>query len=62
MKLMNIILAILIFSMVLFIYMHIYYQFKTSNDNEIYTLEEPQKNRLEEIANLRQPFIFKSTI
>ena len=36
----------------LFIYIHIYYQFKTSNDREIYTLEEPKKDRLEEIANL----------
>ena len=56
---MNIIVGVLIFTLVLFIYIHVYYQFKTSNDREIYTLEEPQKDRLEKIANLRQPFVFQ---
>ena len=52
------IVGIFIFCIVLFIYIHIYYQLKTSNDKEIYILEKPDKRKLEEVANLRQPFSF----
>tara|TARA_Y100000590_G_scaffold437324_1_gene558845 strand:+ start:377 stop:1270 length:894 start_codon:yes stop_codon:yes gene_type:complete len=43
---------------VLFCYIHIYYHLKTSNDLEIYTVEQPSKDKLEEICNLRQPMMF----
>ena len=41
--------AIFIFCVVLFLYLHIYYHLKTSNDLEVYTIEKPSKNKLEEI-------------
>lgn len=55
---MNIILAILIFCIVLFIYIHIYYHLKKCDDLEIYEIQQPSKERLEEICDLRQPVIF----
>ena len=50
--------AILIFCIVLFLYLHIYFQLKTSNDLEVYEIEQPSKDKLEEICDLRQPVIF----
>lgn len=55
---MNILLIILIFCLVLFFYLHIYFQLKTSDDLEIYEIEHPSKERLEEVCDLRQPTIF----
>ena len=56
---MNYFIAIFIFCVVLFLYLHIYYHLKTSSDLEVYTIEQPSKNKLEEICDLRQPVIFE---
>ena len=56
---MNIFLTIFIFSLVLFLYLHIYFHLKVSNDLEVYTIEQPSKDKLEEICDFRQPVIFK---
>jgi hypothetical protein len=50
--------VILVFSIVLFFYIHIYYNYKTSNDLEVYEIERVSKDKLEEICNLKQPFMF----
>ncbi len=50
--------AIFIFCVVLFLYLHVYYHLKVSNDLEIYTIEQPSKDKLEEICDLRQPVVF----
>ena len=55
---MNFLYHILIFCLVLFIYLHVYFQLKTSNDLEIYEIEQPSKEKLEEICDLRQPVVF----
>jgi len=55
---MKIFITLFIFCLVLFLYIHIQYHFKTSNDLEIYELEQPSKEKLEEICDLRQPVIF----
>ena len=55
---MNIIIIILIFSLVLFIYLHIFYHLKISDDLEVYELSNLSKERLEEICDLRQPLTF----
>jgi hypothetical protein len=47
-----------IFSIVLFFYIHVYHHLKTSNDLEVYTIEGPSKDTLEEVCDLRQPVIF----
>jgi len=52
------ILILLIFCLVLFFYLHIYFHIKTSNDLEIYEIEQPSKEKLEEICDLRQPVVF----
>ena len=55
---MNLLYHILIFCLVLFIYLHVYFQLKTSNDLEIYEIEQPSKEKLEEICDLKQPVVF----
>ena len=56
---MKIILGITIFCLVLFIYLHLLYHLKTSDDLEVYTIDNPSKEKLEDICNLRQPVTFE---
>ena len=56
---MKLIVAVLIFCLVLFLYIHIFYHLKTSNDLDVYEIEQPSKDKLEEICNLRQPVFFE---
>jgi len=55
---MKFILSLLIFCVVLFLYLHIFFHLKTSEDLEIYEIEQPSKEKLEEICDLRQPIRF----
>ena len=55
---MKTIINIFIFCIILFIYLHIQYHLKTSNDLEIYEIEQPSKQKFEEICDIRQPTIF----
>ena len=55
---MKIIFSMIIFCLVLFLYLHIFFHLKTSNDLEIYEIEQPSKDKLEEICDLRQPVRF----
>jgi hypothetical protein len=50
--------AVLIFCVVLFLYLHIYFHMKTSNDLEVYEIDQPSKDKLEEVCDLRQPVLF----
>ncbi len=59
---MKYLITIFIFSIVLFLYLHIQFQLKTSNDLEIYTIDNPTKEKLEEICDLRQPVILNMDI
>jgi hypothetical protein len=45
--------------MVLFLYLHVYFHLKTSSDLEIYEIDQPSKDKLEEICDLRQPVLFR---
>ena len=56
---MKIIFSILIFCIVLFLYLHIYFHLKTSEDLEVYDIDKPSKDKLEEICDLRQPVRFE---
>lgn len=55
---MDLIIATISFCVVLFIYLHVFYHLKRSNDLEIYELEQPSKDQLHEICDLRQPVLF----
>ena len=55
---MKIIFSILIFCIVLFLYLHIYFHLKTSDDLEVYDIDRPSKDKLEEICDIRQPVRF----
>jgi Cupin-like domain len=48
---------IFVFCLVLFIYLHVYYHLKTSNDLEIYEIDQVNKLRMEDIFDLRQPVL-----
>jgi hypothetical protein len=51
--------AVLIFCVILFLYLHIYFHMKTSNDLEVYEIDQPSKDKLEEVCDLRQPVLFE---
>lgn len=55
---MKILFSLLIFFIILFFYIHILFQLKTSNEPEIYELIQPSKDKLEKIFSLKQPFLF----
>lgn len=55
---MKIIIGICIFCLVLFLYLHIQFHLKTSEDLEMYEVDQPSKEKLEEICDLRQPVLF----
>jgi len=55
---MKIIISCFIFCLVLFIYLHIHFHLKKSEDLEMYEIDEPSKEKLEEICDLRQPVLF----
>jgi hypothetical protein len=51
------VLSIVVFCVVLFFYLHIQFHLKTSNELEIYEMDNPSKDKFEEICDLRQPVI-----
>ena len=56
---MQTVIAIFIFCIVLFLYLHIYFHLRTSDDLEVYEIYQPSKEKLEEICDLRQPVVFE---
>ena len=56
----KIIIAFFIFSLILFLYLHIQFHLKTSNNLEIYEIDQASKDKMEEICDLRQPVLFDS--
>jgi len=50
--------TVLIFCIVLFLYIHINFHLKVSDDLEVYEIDQPSKDKLEEICDMRQPVIF----
>ena len=62
---MKIIVGLFIFCVILFLYLHVTFQLRTSNDLDVYEIEANSKDRLEEICDVRQPVmfeLFKSTV
>ena len=43
----------------LFLYLHIHFHLKRSNDLEVYEIDQPSKQRLEEVCDVRQPTTFE---
>jgi hypothetical protein len=54
----KIIIGLFIFCLVLFLYLHLQFHLKTSEDIEMYEVDQPSKERLEEICDIRQPVLF----
>ena len=59
---MNIILKFFVFILVLFIYLHINFHLKTSDDFELFELTDLTKDKLEEICDLKQPLKFQFNV
>ena len=55
---MKIFISFFIFCLVLFVYLHVQFHLKTSNDLEMYEVDYPSKDKLEEICDIRQPLLF----
>lgn len=51
------IIAVVIFCLILFIYLHVHFHLKKVNDLEIYELCQPSKEKLEEVCDFRQPVV-----
>ena len=54
----EIIIGFFVFCIIFFFYLHIHFHLKTSNDLEIYEIEQASKDKMEEICDLRQPVLF----
>ena len=50
--------GIAVFCTILFVYLHVFFHLKTSDDLEVYEIDRPSKEKLEEICDLRQPVLF----
>ena len=57
---MNILINLLIFCTILFLYIHIYNQIKTSEYLELYEIDNPSKEKFEDLCDLKQPLIIKN--
>ena len=55
---MKVLFTFFIFCLVLFIYLHVQFHLKTSEDLEMYEIDFPSKDRLEEMCDIRQPVLF----
>jgi hypothetical protein len=55
---MELIIGTFIFCVVLFLYLHIQFHLKTSDDLEVYEIDQASKDKMEEICDLRQPVLF----
>jgi hypothetical protein len=53
----EIIVSIFIFCIILFFYLHVQFHLKTSNELEIYEIDNASKDKIEEICDLRQPVL-----
>ena len=51
------VIAVLVFCLVLFIYLHVFFHLKKCDDLEIYEICDPSKEKLEEICDIRQPVV-----
>jgi hypothetical protein len=54
----EIIISFFIFCIILFLYLHIQFHLKTSDELEIYEIDQASKDKMEEICDLRQPVLF----
>ena len=57
-SLQKIIISMFVFCLILFLYLHVQFHLKTSNDLEIYEIDQASKEKIEEICDLRQPVLF----
>ena len=56
---MNVLISFFIFLLVLFVYIHVNFHIKSSNELEIFDLDEISKEQLEDVTNYKQPVLFK---
>lgn len=54
----KIIIAFIVFVTILFLYLHVQFHLKKSEDVEMYEVDWPSKEKLEKVCDLRQPLLF----
>ena len=57
---MDILINLFVFCLVLFLYIHIYNHIKTSNYLEVYEIDNPSKEKFEELCELKQPLLINN--
>ena len=55
------IIGVLTFFIILFFYLHICFHLKTSDDLEVYEVEQYSKEKMEEVCDIRQPVVFNNS-
>lgn len=53
---------LIIFALFLFLYIHLHFHWKVSNEIDIPHIITPNKDKLETVADMRQPFIFEKPV
>jgi hypothetical protein len=56
---MQVFINIIIFCIIVFLYIHVNYQFKKGEDLEIYEMDYTTNTHLQEICNVKQPVLFQ---
>ncbi len=51
-------LGIIVVCIVVILFLHVVFQLKTSNELEVYEIPMPNKTKLEEVCNFKQPVVF----
>jgi hypothetical protein len=59
---MQMLVGALVFCAVLFAYLHVHFHWKTCDDLEVLEVDNPSKDELEEVCDLRQPLRFKARL
>ena len=56
---MTILLTIFIFCIILILYLHVRFHLKVNNDLDVFVVDDFKRQRINEICNLKQPFMFQ---
>ena len=56
---MTILLTIFIFCIILILYLHVRFHLKVNNDLDVFVVDDFKRHRINEICNLKQPFMFQ---
>lgn len=56
---MTVLITIFIFCIILIVYLHVRFHLKVNNDLDVFVVDDFKRQRINEICNLKQPFMFQ---